>query len=167
MTTSTTTKSVSPDDVLKTLITKFGSQAWFHSAEVEPAWKQTVILYAKEMSPEILKTVPERIDDCRVLLHFSSYKELVEAAKKPIVVPKVAAPVVVVEEKKEEEPTLTTRVWGLKKICGMENLLAILNEINAKAETKVAEEYPTVLEELGKLDEEFGYDVVYEEVSDE
>jgi hypothetical protein len=162
---TTTTKQTSPDDALNTLVSKFGSQSWFHSAEVEPAWKQTVILYAKEMSPEILKAVPEQIDDCRVLLHFSSYKELVEAAKKPIATPKVAAPVAV--EEKKEEPTLTTRVWGLKKICGMENLLAILNEINAKAETKVAEEYPTVLEEVEKLDEEFGYDVVYEEVSDE
>jgi hypothetical protein len=157
MTTSTTT-----DNALKTLVSKFGSQSWFHSAEIEPTWKQTVILYAKEMSPEILKAVPERIEDCRVLLHFSSYKELVENAKKPI-----AAPVAMEEKQKKEveEPTLTSRVWALKKICGKENLLSVLNEINAKAETKVAEEYPAVLEELTKLDDEFGYDVLYEELS--
>lgn len=164
-TTTTTTKQVSPDDALKTLVSKFGSQSWFHSAEVEPAWKQTVILYAKEMTPDILKVVPERVEDCRVLLHFSSYKELVEAAKKPITTPKTEAPAAVIEEKKEETPTLTSQVWALKKICGKENLVAILDEINLKAKTQIAVEYPTISEQLVKLDGEFGYDVLYEELS--
>lgn len=154
--------------VLNTLVTKFGTKDWFHSVEIEPKFGRDVVLYAKHMSSDILKAVPEKIDEHGVVVHFSAYKEanMDKFADKPAT-PKVE----IVEAAKEDEEVkevddLVTKLWALKKICGKESLNNIFYEIHDKEEALTAdsEEFPEVRAQLDELYNTLGFDVLFEEI---
>lgn len=159
--------TVTKETALATLVTKFGKEDWFHSAEVEPVYGHDLVLYAKTMSPKILKAAPAKVDKFNVLLHFAAYKEaaLDKFANKPIVTAVETIP----EEASEEEDVsgeLITQLWALKKICGKESLSHIFYEIHDgnDAVTDDSKEFPEVRKQLQTLYDDLGFDILFEEI---
>lgn len=154
--------------VLTTLVTKFGTKDWFHSVEIEPKFGRDIVVYTKHMSSDILKAIPEKVDEHSIVVHFSAYKEASTSkfAEKPIA-PKVEIIEVVKEEEEVEEvDDLVTKLWVLKKICGKESLSNIFYEIHDKEEALTADskEFPEVRAQLEELYNTLGFDVLFEEI---
>ena len=157
------------ETALAELVKKIGTKEWFHSAEVEPKYGRDLVVYAKNMSADVFKSVPDKMGKLDVKLHFSSNKEA--SLDKFTVQPVNSIPLykcIVKEDEANEDDinNLITQIWSLKKTCGKESLINIFYELHDKNEaiTNDSEDYPEVREKLGALYDKFGFDVMFEEV---
>lgn len=131
---------------------KLSSKEWFISAEVEPKYKNSIVCYVSQMTSEILKEVPEKIEGTNILIHFKPYTP--------------PAPITLDDLKQEKEIDLSSEISHLIKVCGKENLMTILNEIHNDDEKKaMGKEFEKVAEKLNAFYDEFGYDILFDLVS--
>lgn len=156
------------DNTSQYLTEQFSKEVWFDSIDKDKFGRHVV--YAKYMNAFIMQSVPVEHEGNHILLHFAGSKAA-EAGKYttitsliPRILPEfIPAPV-------EEDPAkdLTKELWSLKKICGEDTLANIFFEIHdgADAITSESESYPEVNKRLKALYDEYGFDVLFEQVGD-
>lgn len=151
---------------LSSLVTKFGTKDWFHSVSIEPQFGRDLVVYAKHLSHQILKAIPEKVDEHRVIVHFAAYKEtnLANFTGEPIVLIPILDEELLSEDVEVED--ISAQIQALKKVCGKESLSAIFHEIHDKdnAMTNSSEEFPEIRDQLEILYNELGFDIVFEEI---
>jgi hypothetical protein len=67
--------SMTKEEALQTLTDTIGKKDWFHSAVIDAAYNETIVVYTKKLSAEILKAIPEKVEEHRVLVHFAMSQE--------------------------------------------------------------------------------------------
>jgi hypothetical protein len=151
----------------------FKGRDWFFDVGLDESSKLAV--YVKYMNVDVLNSVPDRIGEHQVLIHFASSKtasreKFVEQPWKHVPFA-LTKKVVKVEELPSENlesdlEDLTSELDRLEKICGSNILQDVFYEVHdgKNAVTNLSAKYPEVHDSLLKLYEEYGFDVIYEEL---
>jgi hypothetical protein len=143
---------------IETLKEKLSSKDWFVGAEIDPDYKLSVVCYVSKMNTDILKEIPEKIDDENILIHFAPYKP---------------PPPITLDDLKKENKEIKisdidpeSEIEHLILICGKGNLMIILDEIhNADEKKAMSKEFEKVASQMNALYDEFGYDILFDLVS--
>lgn len=147
------------------------------------------VVYVKYMNMETMTSVPDKMLGVQVLVHFIASKTAkredftnnanhVPFAKAPEPAPKPVLELVMEPDfmdDLEELPSnllendlsvLTDELDRLEKMCGSNALQDIFYEIHdgKNAVTNLSDRYPEVKKGLSKLYDEYGFDVIYEEI---
>jgi hypothetical protein len=154
---------VSPSPLVQ-LATKFDNEPWYYSVGQDQFGRYVV--YAKYMSSEVLSSVPQTHDGKQLLVHFASYataaRDVFTSVPKSIfhTPEKVSAPDTVVDIKASLDKLIMA--------CGLDNVIEIFHEIHDgdKALTSLSKSYPKLRKTMEALYDEFGFDVLYEELGD-
>lgn len=161
------------DKSLIELAAKFKDQPWFFDVGSDNFGR--LIVYATTMSLDVFSSVPDTFDGKNVLVHFAQSKTATKDQFKanPIVTAKapvfLTQPLKVVEIESEFEPDLallTQELDRLEKICGSNILQDIFYETHdgKNAVTDLSSKYPDVRFAVEKLYNQYGFDVIYEEL---
>jgi hypothetical protein len=166
----------------------FKDRDWFHSAGTDQYGRYVV--YVKYMCQETLYDIPDKVGGKQVLSHFAASKfstrEQYTSQPSPkqeenIPIPLVKKVVDVTEEAElvedgvEELPSsflqfdlndLCKELDRLEKICGSNALQDIFYEVHdgKNAVTNLSNRYPDVRKSLEQLYQDYGFDVIYEEL---
>jgi hypothetical protein len=165
----------------------FRDQPWFHSMEQEASGR--FVVYVKYMDKEVLTGVPDTIDDKQVVIHFVGAKLATremftnnpsmrpsfvssEPIVTPVLLPDEADKINEVDEltsSTDEDKSLSYLIAELDKLerqCGSNTLQDIFYEIHdgINAVTEWSKRYPDVRKTLENLYQEYGFDVIYEEM---
>ncbi len=161
---------------------------WFYDIDVDKFGN--LIVYVRRLSEEILRFVPDTVAGFPVLVHFFSSKTVkpndFSSAPAPRSVPPPRLPPVVDvsaeaeylgqdEDDMEELPssylvsdisTLARELDRLERICGSNILQDIFYEIHdgKNAVTNLSAKFPEVAKSLSALYDEYGFDIIYEEM---
>lgn len=138
------------------------------------------VVYVKYMNMETMTLIPGRVDGTQVLVHFAGSltakrEQFVNDgnAHKMYVPTPIQKPVEVdildeLSEDTEEKSTvyLQNELERLEKICGSFTLQDVFYEIHdgKNAVTNMSARYPEVRTGLERLFEQYGFDVIYEEL---
>ena len=163
------------DEGLTLLTGMFFEKEWFCEAERDG---NRYIVYIKRMSLETMTIIPDEMLGKQVVVHFIAHKRATREAfttngthvpfSKPVAVPK--AP-----ESMEELPSdlleidvddLVKELDRLERICGSNALADVFFEVHdgKNAVTNLSARYPSIRYEIEKLYNEYGFDVIYEEL---
>ncbi len=131
-----------------------------------------LVVYTKWCSEEILRFVPGFVEGVQVLVHFAGSKtvkkdDFAAAPKKPVLE--------LVDESWDDNEdvvlpvdvgALARELDRLEKVCGSNVLQDIFYEIHdgKNAVTNLSAKFPDVKKSLDKLYDEYGFDVIYEEM---
>ncbi len=163
----------------------FRDQPWFHSMEHEASGR--IVVYVKYLDKEVLVGVPDTIDGKQVVVHFVGAKlatrEMFTSNPKTLNTFVVSTPLeaeidvsaVVIRDEvddlssAEEEKSLNHLIAELDKLerqCGSNTLQDIFYEIHdgSNSVTEWSKRYPDVRKTLEKLYQQYGFDVIYEEL---
>lgn len=149
------------------LINNFKDKAWFHSIGKDQYGRY--IVYVNSMTPEVMELVPPKFDNKQVLTHFANsivnQSEFINQVSLNKTLDR--SPILATEEESMEDI-----IWALRRECGTDNLMDILNEIHEQSTgrsnmflTDNSKEFPEVRKELEDLYEEFGLDVLFEQIN--
>lgn len=150
---------------LNTLNQMFKNQSWFHSVGLDEFNRPTV--YAKFISPEIEKSVPRELDGKQVMLHFSATKTLTRDSfvndKTKI---QFSDSSLEIEDLSILE--LQNKLDELSDLYSFSDIKDVFWEVHdgINAVTSVAKMFPSLKNELQKLYDEFGFDVLYTQYFD-
>lgn len=154
------------------LIALFGSKEWFHSVGRDQYGR--FVVYIKHTTHETLNDIPDRVDGKQVMVHFASSLTATRSQFTEDLTVRKPVPVVVVPEEPISEvelppvdlSKLTDELDSLEKICGSHILQDIFYEIHDRdnAVTNLSVRYPQVRESLVRLYDEYGFDIIYEEL---
>lgn len=148
-------------------------QDWFQQVGVDEFGR--LIVYVKYLSLEVYQSVPNKIDNVSVLVHFASSKE---ASREKFVSTKNAAPFVeeiidITDEAElleDESPpdlrSLINELDRLEKICGSNIMQDIFYELHdgINAVTNLSVKFPEVHQGMKKLYQKYGFDIIYDEL---
>ena len=154
---------------------KFSNREWFDSVGRDQFGRLT--LYVKYMSLEVLTEVPLDLGG-RVLIHFADSKSANANQFKVQPQKNIPSPVPPVHEESYEtliEPDdkviesiddMCTELDRLEKLCGSNILQDIFYEVHdgSNAVTNLSARYPEVRSSVEKLYDEYGFDLIYEEL---
>jgi hypothetical protein len=172
---------------IQVLTDMFKGRDWFHSVAVEQYGR--IVVYVNYMCQETLYDVPDKVANRQVLVHFAASKfatreQFTSSTQKKednIAIPLVK-PIVditdqaeLIDDGVEELPSsflqfdlndLCKELNRLEKICGSNALQDIFYEIHdgRNAVTNLSARYPDVKSSMEKLYQEYGFDVIYEEL---
>jgi len=157
-------------EAVESLTNLFKDQDWF--AEVGTDIYNRPVVYIKYTCNETLNTIPDRVDSYQVLVHFIGSKTatkdkfMTNATHVPF-----SKPVVNIEELPSSDLVrdigeLTAELDRLEKVCGSNILQDIFYEVHdgKNAVTNLAARYPEVKDKLVSLYDEYGFDVIYDEL---
>lgn len=164
------------EEDLKLLTETYQNYDWFHSVGVDSS--KRYVIYVTRMGLDVWAAVPDKFQGVQVLCHFAGSKT---SNPNQYVSPGVvvqANPVVTlvsVEDEVEELPSsfleadlseLCRELDRLEKQCGSNCLQDIFYEVHdgENAVTNLSAKYPDVRKGLEKLYDEYGFDVIYEEL---
>lgn len=161
----------SVQDALHQLHVKLNGYNWYAGKVlVNSQLHNSVVAYVKYMNQEVEETVPLKVGGFDVRVHFAS--SLCEDASKFVSTGfnQVTVPSVLSET--NDEVTLTPaldlhhELWKLRRVCGAEHLTDIFYEVHdgPLAITNVSVEYPEVRSKIQELYDEYGFDVLFEEL---
>lgn len=149
----------------------FKDQDWFFDVGLDQ--HDRLVVYVKYMCHDTLHNIPNEINGQHVLVHFANYYT---ATRDQFTNPNRGT-AKAVEASVEEEfdlpafskhsiSDLIQELDRLEKICGSNILQDIFFEIHdgKNAVTNLSAKYPEVREALDVLYDNFGFDVVYEEL---
>lgn len=156
------------------LINLFGKKDWFHSVGHDQYGR--LIVYIKHSTHETLTGIPDRVDGKQVLVHFaSSLTASKDQFANVISRPESVEPTL--QEEMDSLPDLetisnssllelTNELDKLEKICGSNILQDIFYEVHdgGNAVTNLSARYPEVRMRLNKLYQQYGFDIIYEEL---
>lgn len=160
-----------------TLTQKYSTKDWFSHVDIDHL--QRFVIYVKFMNEETM-AIPDKCDGRRVVVTFAVSDPKVLKAKYGT--PKTLgelhlgtySPPFAVSKVKEEEDfmeesdidDLIFELDRLEKLCGSKALQDIFYEVHDKknAVTDVSGKYPYVRSCMDKLYNNFGFDVIYEEL---
>jgi len=166
---------MSPDSWLHE---QFKDREWFHSVGRDQY--NRLVVYIKFSCHETLHDVPDRVEGIQVLCHFSGSKTATatQFASSPTAQP-VPAPkleLLIQEEDDVEEldssllesdlSELCKKLDYLERQCGSNCLQDIFYEVHdgKNSVTNLSAKYPEVRRVLEELYDEYGFDVIYEEL---
>lgn len=143
------------------------NEDWFFDISIV---RNELVVYTHWMDTEVMKKVPSHIDKHRVLLHFASSKCLKDYKIPPEQLdaqgysPEELSEIIPLY--KSSNTKLTNDLDRLEKICGTHVLGDIFFEAHdgKNAVTNWSARYPEVRKEMDRLLEEYGFDVIYEEI---
>lgn len=148
---------------------------WF--ADVGTDQYGRYVVYIKHMCPETISGIVDYHEGVQVVVHFdmsrtatrAAYVETPDAIKFTVISAYTALPAVEPVEVVEEDKSLrhlTDELDKLEKLCGTNTLQDIFYEIHDgdNAVTNLSARYPVIRKELDRLYEEYGFDVIYEEM---
>jgi hypothetical protein len=165
------------DEGLALLTGMFFEKEWFCEAERDA---NRYVVYVKYMNMETMTTIPDQILGRQVVVHFIAYKRAshfsfaTNATHVPfsrpaeVVVPK--APESMEELSSDllefDVEDLVKELVRLEKICGSNALADVFFEIHDKqnAVTNLSARYPEIRDALEKIYNEYGFDVIYDEI---
>ena len=158
------------NDSLSVITNSVKDKDWFHSTELKD--NGTIVVYAKYMSGDILVAVPDFIDKHQVLVHYARSKTATKnefvSDNKPVY---VQLPIPKIEELSSDllERDITELICELdrlERVCGPNILQDVFYEIHDQQNsvTNLSAKFPEVRRSLEKLYDEFGFDVIYEEM---
>lgn len=168
------------DEREKILTDMFKDRDWFDSVGYDQYGR--VVVYVKYMCHETLYDIPDTCEGKQVLSHFASSKnatrEQFTNTQKPATLPVVtpAPKLELVDEPEIEEldssfletdlSELCKALDKLERICGSNCLQDIFYEVHdgKNAVTNLSVKYPEVRAKLEQLYDEYGFDVIYEEL---
>ena len=153
------------------LIAMFGSKEWFHSVGHDQYGR--LVVYIKRTTHETLNDIPDRVNGKQVMVHFASSltasrsqftEDLTVRKPAPVVIPE--EPISEVELPPVDLSKLTDELDSLEKVCGSHILQDIFYEIHDgdNAVTNLSVRFPQVRSSLVKLYDEYGFDIIYEEL---
>lgn len=177
--------NLSPEEELQA---EFSGRPWFHSVGRDQY--NRLVVYTNFMCHETLHDIPDKVAGIQVLVHFASSKtatreqftnvspsaiqSFVSAAEKAQAngidtgVGQAAEDVTEFAELMDEGSLrhLTDELDRLEKQCGSNILQDIFYEIHDKhnAVTNLSAKFPEVRRGLEKLFNQYGFDVIYEEL---
>lgn len=143
---------------------------WFHSISMDQFGR--LVVYTHKMNKEVFHLVPDRINKLQVLVHFvgSALAKKEDFISYPDA-PFSLMPVKIIEELTDDEVTmdlqeLEIELDRLEKICGNHILSEIFFELHDKhnAVTNLSGKYPAVRDSVAKLYDEYGFDILYEQI---
>lgn len=135
---------------------------WFYDISIDGPNK--IIVYTKWQSGDIIKQIPEFIDNIQVLVHFVP-RTISWAPKTPTII--VAQSNTDSDEGPEYNINdLIKELDRIEKLCGSHTLQDIFYEIHdgKNAVTNLSARYPEVRRDLELLYDRYGFDVIYEEI---
>lgn len=127
-----------------------------------------IVVYVTKMSHEIFTTIPDAIDNSRVLVHFASHKnasrdDYIVNENEPFSLSKI------IEELPDEElrtdpEQLILELDRIEEVCGVNVLEDLFYEIHdgANTLTNLSVKFPEIKNRIQKLYDEYGFDVIYE-----
>jgi hypothetical protein len=154
----------------------FANKEWFDSVGRDQYGRLTV--YVRFMNMETMTGIPSQMNGEQIMVHFAANKAAksenftLSGSSKPVTLTPVA------EEELDNEGELPSyllesdvgdliqELERLEKICGTNILQDIFYEIHDgdNAVTSLSIRYPDVKVSLQKLYDEYGFDVIYEEM---
>ena len=162
---------------------KLHGQAWYGGKVLpNPQLYNSIVAYVKYQSAEIEKSVPQKIDGFDVRAHFlaslceekDKFVTTQSSISLPSYVPLTSLPgFTVATDVVLEDEVVTTlaldlhnELWKLRRVCGADNLTDIFYEVHdgTNALTSVSQGYPEVRTKVQELYNEFGFDVLFEEL---
>jgi len=160
------------NEELQQFVSTLDQYDWFCDVEFDKF--NRFVVYVHEYDINFIKDVPQKIGGYHVLFHFAASQSNNHATTvKPLAI-SIVAPVVVKEVPpapvEETESTdlsfLISELDRLEKVCGSNILQDIFYEVHdgKNAVTNLAARYPEVKEDMSALYEEFGFDLIYEEL---
>jgi hypothetical protein len=159
-------------DGIKFLVEKYSSYDWYDSVGLD--YFKRYVVYVTTMNYEIMTTVQQDLEGKQVLIHYANSKpENLKKYHSVITVGKAIepTPVKVVEETIEEEDIISVddliaELNRLEKICGTNMLQDIFFEVHdgKNAVTNLSNKFPEVRRSMNDLFEEYGFDVIYDEL---
>ena len=157
---------------------KFSGRDWFDSVAKDQFGR--IVVYVKSMNHETLHDIPLQLGGDHVLVHYVSSKtctpnQFVQPQQeKPIPLVQLKEIIPVVEELEEldnifledELDFLAQELDRLERICGSNYLQDIFYEVHdgKNAVTNLSTKFPEVCASMQKLYDNYGFDVVYEEL---
>lgn len=165
------------EEGLKLLTEMFQTYDWFHSVGVDSS--KRYVVYVHRMGLDVWAAVPDKFQGVQLLCHFAGSKT--STPNQYVSTPSITVqanpivPIVSVEDEAEELPSsfleadlseLCQELDRLEKQCGSNCLQDIFYEVHdgINAVTNLSAKYPDVRSALEKLYEEYGFDVIYEEL---
>jgi len=132
---------------------------WFNGIDVDTAGRY--IVYANFINAEVFQTVPSTLNSKQVLIHFASNKN----AKAEQFAFDPNAPTEVIDMDDISISSLISSLDCLKKEYGSFVLETIFFEIHDgdDAITSLSPSYPVARNEMQKLYDQFGFDVLFSE----
>jgi hypothetical protein len=168
------------NEAINQLNQMFKGQDWFYDTGLDKYGR--IVVYANWLNKDIYPLVPTQLEGHQVLLHFAASKtatrdQFVSQPNAPGATLKAYVPDEVVEPDdiddvvgpEEEEKSLLhlqNELERMEKICGSGTLQHIFYEIQdgKNAVTNMSVRYPNVRSGMEKLYEQYGFDVIYEEI---
>src|SRR5678816_1186715 len=171
---------------LETLADLFKTRDWFDSVGTDPYGR--LVVYVKYMCHETLHDIPDLVANRQVLVHFAASKTAradqftnqptEEHAPFPLVtkIEDVTKEVELVDDDgivelpsnflEYDVSDLCKEIDRLEKMCGSNCLQDIFYEVHdgRNAVTNLSSKYPEVRAALERLYNEYGFDVIYEEL---
>lgn len=170
----------SMEDAIHRLHVLLHGRDWYAGKVLpNPNLHNCIIAYVKYNTLEIEEAIPRKVEGYDVRVHFAA--SLGEPAKPvttlPLFNPSALAPPKPVSAPPDSESDLVfspagdlhNALWNLRRNCGKENLESIFYEIHdgTNALTCVSKEFPEVRTKLQTLYNEFGFDILFEEIDED
>ena|ERR1700722_14729619 len=149
------------DKALSELRSTYQHKDWFADVGTDPFGR--VVVYVSRMNYETLHDIPDYVGDKQVVVHFNASNKATREQFTNQIGPIYKTPIV---EPEEELTALQHALDELELICGSHNLQDIFYEIHDQnnAITDVSSKYPKVREVMEILFDQYGFDVIYEEL---
>jgi hypothetical protein len=174
---------------IEVLTNLFKTRDWFHSVDVEQYGR--IVVYIKYACQETLHDIPDMVAGRQVLVHFAASKYATreqftnsdqKKREENIPIPLVTQVVDVTDEAElvdadgaVELPSsflqfdlndLCKELDRLERMCGSNALQDIFYEVHdgRNAVTNLSARYPDVRKSLEQLYQDYGFDVIYEEL---
>ncbi len=143
------------------LLSQIANKPWFHSLGKDEFDRPVV--YVKHLCQEAIN-IPDTLNEKQLLVHLSGY---LEASKEKYISSLQLS-------KAEFDPDFMRKeIFALKRQCGSDNLIDILYEVHQDLSpsicpeevlTEISEDFPEVRFRLERLYEQYGMDVLFEEI---
>ena len=158
---------------IEELTRMFKDREWFSDVGLDQYGR--LVVYTKFTCHETLHDIPDKIAGRQVLCHFASSKTatrehyVIDGNHKPFAKPLelvYVAPTKVEESHSDDLSHLISELDRLEKICGSNALQDIFYEVHdgKNAVTNLSERFGLVREDLQRLYDEYGFDVIYDEM---
>lgn len=135
---------------------------WFSGKITQDAvTPNAIVIYVTSMGLDVFEAIPSKLDGYNIKIHFESSAKLEE--------PTIILDNLDVEIEEEDVFDITdihNALWNFQRICGREYMTDIFYEIvdGDDAITQRSFDYPEVRDGMEELYEEFGFDVLHDEI---
>lgn len=162
----------------------FKDRDWFYDIGLDQYGR--IVVYVKYMCQETLHDIPDKVADKQVLVHFAASKtataeqftnqpdhepfplvnRIMDASNDAEFVDKNGVVELPSSYLENDVADLCRELDRLERVCGSNILQDIFYEIHdgKNAVTNLSAKYPEVKSKLVKLYDEYGFDVIYEEL---